>query len=849
MLLYYQSFSYAHHDRSHVRNDLDAYICLFEQCNDQDRLFGHSEEWLKHMREHALRWPCKSKSHGTIFFDSRDEYIHHLKEAHKSTFSDAQLRVLADRNARTIRPLFKSCPFCGFDDTSSGTKIEDHIVGHLRFLALKSLPPYEDERSESSDAESTSSRASKPRKRSTIENDPEKEVKINFVDNGPIVLLDPGDESVVEPVLTSQYTPRRRNMEWGFVTEVFDEMVNVNQDAVLQHMATKQVHQYLSGPGSQSEALASDSYSSTLRTEYASSTVNNGIVMTENAVSMSVLQDRQLSTESTESTEPTESYQGPKVQLHNVWGDERVDEMPPVPSTSRFAFAAPDWRTVPATNQDERSSDKGKHRIIEVTTEGPSGSQFLSVSGTGTERTSGSRIHTLSRPSESRSLRSLSEGLVPLKDYWNAPYQIHGGKDQNDDEEIISPVPIIDTGNRRSWFKMTPEELRNEPSSEIVTLVAVSTEPERRRDAHSTGASPIEEMSLRKGNKDKKLPVERGEVNRISETPLTGEVPDVVPRQRVAGNSILVNIDASSQQPVLPNSDDSLLDDMIRRLLASPASSSKALCLSDMEITTLCMASRELFLSQPVLLELKAPVKIVGDIHSQYTDLLRMFELSGYPPNVNYLFLGDYVDRGKSGLETILLLLCYKMKYPENFFLLRGNHECANVTRLSGFYDECKRRCSVKIWKAFVDVFNCLPVAAIVSNKIFCVHGGLSPSLGHMNDVRAILRPTDIPDYGLLTDLLWSDPELMDQDWEPNERGVSYTFGKNVIREFLTKFDFDLICRAHMVVEDGYEFYEDRLLVTIFTAPNVSSPILILHTNSMESTYQNISIFFMWLNN
>lgn len=243
MLSYFHFLTYAHHGRSHVRNDLDAYICLFERCNDQDKLFGHSEEWLRHMREHALRWPCNSKSHGHIIFDSRDEYISHLKEAHKNTFSDPQLRVLADRNARTIGPLFKSCPFCGFDDTSSGTKIEDHIVGHLRFLALKSLPPYEDERSESSDAESTSSRASKPRKRSTIENDPDKQVKTDFEDNGPIVLLDSGDESVVEPVSTSLYIPRRRNMEWGFVTETFDEIVNVDDDTILQHIAAKQAHQ------------------------------------------------------------------------------------------------------------------------------------------------------------------------------------------------------------------------------------------------------------------------------------------------------------------------------------------------------------------------------------------------------------------------------------------------------------------------------------------------------------------------------------------------------------------------------------------------------------------------------
>ena len=125
------------------------------------------------------------------------------------------------------------------------------------------------------------------------------------------------------------------------------------------------------------------------------------------------------------------------------------------------------------------------------------------------------------------------------------------------------------------------------------------------------------------------------------------------------------------------------IDDMIQRLLdvGYTGKVSKSLCLKNAEITAICQAAREVFLSQPTLIELSPPVKIVGDIHGQYSDLIRLFEMCGFPPAANYLFLGDYVDRGKQSLETILLLLCYKIKYPENFFLLRGNHECANVTR------------------------------------------------------------------------------------------------------------------------------------------------------------------------
>jgi len=270
------------------------------------------------------------------------------------------------------------------------------------------------------------------------------------------------------------------------------------------------------------------------------------------------------------------------------------------------------------------------------------------------------------------------------------------------------------------------------------------------------------------------------------------------------------------------NGNDIDIEELIQRLLDAGYSGkrTKNICLKNSEISTICSKAREIFLSQPTLLELSPPVKIVGDVHGQFGDLIRMFTKCGFPPAANYLFLGDYVDRGKQSLETILLLLCYKIKYPENFFLLRGNHECANVTRVYGFYDECKRRCNIKTWKLFIDTFNTLPLAAIVAGKIFCVHGGLSPVLNSMDEIRNVNRPTDVPDFGLINDLLWSDPSDAVNEWEDNERGVSYCFNKLAINKFLSRFGFDLVCRAHMVVEDGYEFFNDRSLVTVFSAPN-----------------------------
>ncbi|KAG9511862.1 putative serine/threonine protein phosphatase, partial [Aureobasidium melanogenum] len=348
--------------------------------------------------------------------------------------------------------------------------------------------------------------------------------------------------------------------------------------------------------------------------------------------------------------------------------------------------------------------------------------------------------------------------------------------------------------------------------------------------------SPTLSSSIGHGHSDITKAQRTGEVEHVSDAPPTGTLQHnnlTEPTESIlmrkadhkpsaAAAALALSEGSASKDMDIGALKTSDLDDMIKRLIDAGYAGkvTKTVCLKNAEIFAICQAAREVFLSQPALLELAPAVKIVGDVHGQYTDLLRMFEMCGFPPNSNYLFLGDYVDRGKQSLETILLLLCYKLRYPENFFLLRGNHECANVTRVYGFYDECKRRCNIKVWKSFVDTFNCLPIASVVANKIFCVHGGLSPSLSHMDDIRNIARPTDVPDYGLLNDLLWSDPADMENDWEANERGVSYCFGKKVIMEFLAKHDFDLVCRAHMVVEDGYEFFTDRVLVTVFSAPN-----------------------------
>ena len=242
--------------------------------------------------------------------------------------------------------------------------------------------------------------------------------------------------------------------------------------------------------------------------------------------------------------------------------------------------------------------------------------------------------------------------------------------------------------------------------------------------------------------------------------------------------------------------------------------------LSEAEIKFLISKAKKIVMSQPIFLELESPITVCGDIHGQYPDLLKLFELGGFPPNTNYIFLGDYVDRGKQSIECICLLLAYKIKYDENFFILRGNHECGSINRIYGFYDECKKRYNVKLWKSFVDLFNCLPIAGSIDDKILMVHGGLSPELKTLDQLQKIMRPTDIPEEGMLCDILWSDPDESAAGWGTNDRGVSVTFNETVLKSFLEKNDLDLLCRAHQVVEEGYEFFGNKQLVTVFSAPN-----------------------------
>ena len=237
-------------------------------------------------------------------------------------------------------------------------------------------------------------------------------------------------------------------------------------------------------------------------------------------------------------------------------------------------------------------------------------------------------------------------------------------------------------------------------------------------------------------------------------------------------------------------------------------------------ILQLISKAKEIFVNEENVQTVHAPVTICGDTHGQFYDLLELFDIGGRCPETNYLFMGDYVDRGYQSIETLCLLLCLKIRYPTRIYLTRGNHESTEITQLYGFYDECiKKYNNANVWKSFTELFNLLPLAAIVDNKIFCLHGGLSPEIKTLDQIRELDRKKDIPNAGAMCDLLWSDPEER-TGWGVSPRGAGYIFGADISKKFLSTNDLMMINRAHQLVMKGFSWSHDNSVCTLFSAPN-----------------------------
>ncbi|KAI0062652.1 serine/threonine protein phosphatase 2B [Artomyces pyxidatus] len=241
----------------------------------------------------------------------------------------------------------------------------------------------------------------------------------------------------------------------------------------------------------------------------------------------------------------------------------------------------------------------------------------------------------------------------------------------------------------------------------------------------------------------------------------------------------------------------------------------------------------EILRAEPNVLSVDAPITVCGDIHGQYYDLMKLFEIGGNPATTRYLFLGDYVDRGYFSIECVLYLWSLKIWYPDTIFLLRGNHECRHLTDYFTFKLECKRKYSERIYEACMNSFCALPLAAVMNKQFFCIHGGLSPELNTLDDIRNLDRFREPPTSGLMCDLLWSDP-VEDFGQEKNSesfvhnhvRGCSYFFTYQAACQFLERNRLLSIIRAHEAQDAGYRMYRKTRttgfpsVMTVFSAPN-----------------------------
>lgn len=212
---------------------------------------------------------------------------------------------------------------------------------------------------------------------------------------------------------------------------------------------------------------------------------------------------------------------------------------------------------------------------------------------------------------------------------------------------------------------------------------------------------------------------------------------------------------------------------------------------------------------------------VCGDTHGQYYDLLNIFQINGFPHSTNpYLFNGDFVDRGSFSVEVILTMLLFKLSDPESIYLTRGNHETKNMNRIYGFEGEVKAKYDDNIFRLFLEVFEWLPLAAVVAEKIFVTHGGLptQPNVS-LADLASIKRGMEPPEMGLMSDLLWSDPQPFPGK-SPSKRGVGFSFGPDITQAFLDRNGLDLLVRSHEVKEEGYVVEHGGKTITVFSAPN-----------------------------
>eukprot|EP00090_Calanus_glacialis_P040312 TRINITY_DN70263_c0_g1_i1.p1 TRINITY_DN70263_c0_g1~~TRINITY_DN70263_c0_g1_i1.p1 ORF type:complete len:308 (-),score=64.58 TRINITY_DN70263_c0_g1_i1:37-861(-) len=226
----------------------------------------------------------------------------------------------------------------------------------------------------------------------------------------------------------------------------------------------------------------------------------------------------------------------------------------------------------------------------------------------------------------------------------------------------------------------------------------------------------------------------------------------------------------------------------------------------------------------PALLEIDIAddeeIVIVGDIHGQLFDLMNIIDLIGEPAKrCKYIFNGDFVDRGAWGIECLMILLGYLVAYPGTVWLLRGNHEEESVNATYGFRTEVLNKYNEETYQAIQGVFKWLPVAAVLNKSIAIMHGGIGTGDFRLEDIRDLERHNATAYDGVISHLLWSDPQEEDGCTD-NPRGISVMWGPDVTKQFLKNNSLDLIIRSHECIMEGYTDCHDHSVITVFSAPN-----------------------------
>lgn len=238
-------------------------------------------------------------------------------------------------------------------------------------------------------------------------------------------------------------------------------------------------------------------------------------------------------------------------------------------------------------------------------------------------------------------------------------------------------------------------------------------------------------------------------------------------------------------------------------------------------IMQVCARVIPILQSESNVIHVSSPINVCGDVHGDFLNVLQIFDIFDYPPDGRYLFLGDYVDRGDNSVDTLTIILCYKVKYPEHLFLIRGNHENHNLPVFYGTYSEILRKYGDSlVYLAFLEVFKAMPLAAIIDDRYFCVHGGLGPNLKKVEQIDNENRfLNDFVQNSLVNNILWSDPSE-NPGYTLSPRGSGYFWGPDVTKQFLHENNLLLIIRGHENQDCGFKFNHDDLVLTIFSSPH-----------------------------